>query len=75
MLVVEAGIPVATRVDTGQIRRTFQSMKPGDSVLIGNGMFASPVTVRSLANKAGHDVRGKFASRTVAEGIRVWRLE
>ena len=72
---IESGIPV-TMFSNNQrggynSKYPFRKMKVGDSFLVNSNFH----NVRSCAYMASRRGLGKFVSRTVEGGLRIWRVE
>jgi len=75
---IEQGIPIPRSHDriSGDALNTIKRLKPGDSFLVEDLTKAKSVQV-SISQYCGTvDGRGKhFTTRTLPEGLRVWRLK
>jgi hypothetical protein len=66
-------IPIAVTIETrNHIVWPFASMAVGDSFLVPAGV--SRPTVAMAMQRAEKSGKGRFVSRTVAEGVRIWRF-
>jgi hypothetical protein len=73
MFKIEKGVPLIPRPGgrTGS-KYPLDEMEVGDSFLVEGGTVKNlSCTIRAHAKKVG----GKFATRTVEGGVRVWRTE
>jgi hypothetical protein len=65
-------IPSPRSHEWGKWKRVSMEMKVGDSFLIPNGM---PKDRASFFQSVGRYVDYKFTSRTMPDGIRIWRIK
>ena len=68
---IERGVPMPKLRN----KYPFEHMDVGDSFLVPADMKDEIKTISSAASYAGKQLKFKFVTKTVDEGVRVWRVE
>ena len=68
---IEHGVPMPKLRN----KYPFEHMAEGDSFLLPFSMSDEVATISSAASYAGRRLKVKFVTKTVDEGVRVWRVE
>ena len=67
--IVEKNIPIPERNKQGKWKELVSIMEIGDSVLVKNRLQASAL----ITSARSHHPDVKFTTRTIDEGVRIWR--
>jgi len=70
--VIEKGIPIPDRPSSPWIGYPWDEMRIGDSFLVPK---TSAKSARNAAFSRGRAYKEKYVTRTVEDGLRVWRVE
>lgn len=73
---IEKGIPIPTITQDPGKWDFLSKMEVGDSVVITSEFFKNPAKWRNSVKERSYYSKGKFISRTIAEGaVRIWRIK
>lgn len=72
---IEKGVPILETRGTRTEEYPFRDLEIGDSFLIPSPSSKEKQSILSQAYNRGKKLNRRFVTRTVPEGLRVWRVE